>query len=349
MRLQELVRRADLPRLTKGLARTSGIEQASVARLAELWIDSLRGDAIARWQAAMSAGVLEPVTPVGIVAPGNLFVATWTAMLEPWLCGCEVRVRVGSGDPLAAGLLAEALDPEGLLVRRFARDDRGAWAGFLGDLQAVAVYGGDEAVAAVRAIAADAGFAGAIRDHGHKVTIATLSADELMADAARIAHDALLADGRGCMSLRAVLVQGEFDPDVGLADGGPWWRVFGEVAAGLPAGRVAPDLLAAIHLEAQRARMLGALGHDVRVVEVADAIVIIDRRPRARIDPVDIGPGARLLKIMPAAPLSAELRACLARDGVEVRDLGRLQAPPVWRDPDGHPVGAVFLRRTDRD
>ena len=329
--------RRPIHELTAGLADTCGIEQASVRRLTELWLDSLAAGAIDRWQRRMGVGEREPVAGAAIVAPGNLFVATWTAMLEPWLCGADVRIRPGSGDPNGPSNLIAALGGDGLTTHIIARGDGNGWRAFLRDAQALAVYGGDEAVAAVRAIATDVGYVGEFRGHGHKLSIATLKGDEINVLASDWAHDALLADGRGCMSLRGVRVTGPF----GLNEAGR--KTFARVAERLPAGVLPTAALAARRLLVEQARLDAALGAPVQVHEFGDAAVIEDRRPLPELEMHHVGPGARLVVIRPWAPLSPQLHAHLAIDA-KAQQVGKMQAPAPWRDPDGYPVGEAFMR-----
>ena len=60
--------------LLGGLADASGLHPTSVERLAQLWLASIDPAAVARWRARMGSG--PAVSTAGIVAPGNLFVAT---------------------------------------------------------------------------------------------------------------------------------------------------------------------------------------------------------------------------------------------------------------------------------
>jgi acyl-CoA reductase-like NAD-dependent aldehyde dehydrogenase len=340
-KLLDLATQCRLPQLLNGISDSSGIEAASVQELARLWLSTISPASVARWLAAMRVPECAPVGNVAIIAPGNLFVATWTAMLEPWLCGNHVRVRTSSGDPLAASNLAKTLGGGGFDVRSFGRGDSVGWAALLDGANAVAVYGGDEALAAVREIAASRDFRGAVRGHGHRVSVARCSAARLQDVAESIGTDVFLADGRGCMSLRALLVPGlEIE-----ATAEPVW-VEGVFAAAerFSAGRMAMDVWAARRSFIEQARVDQALGGRVQVLERGDAAVVLDARPRSEVGLADIGPGARVLVVLPAQQLGGDLAARLARPPCSEDALGKMQAPPVWRDPDGEPVGAVFVR-----
>ena len=323
-----------------GIAESSGLHPESVRALGELWIQSVTEDAVARWLQRMEVAGAEPVGSVALVAPGNLFVATWTAMLEPWLCGNTVHVRPGSGDPLAPGKLAAALGGQGFAIHSFARGDPGGWDRLLAGTSALAVYGGDAAVNAVRARSDDAGWSGRFRGHGHRVSIARAPSWKLREKAEDIAFSAFVADGRGCMSLRALLT------DAGAANDLTWAHHVLACAAQWPAGRIAPQWMVERRAVLEQARFDAATGAPIVVLEGDDAAVIIDMRPRDALGLADLGPGGRLLLVVPDAPLSASLQRRLASPPATIDTIANMQAPPIWRDPDGYPVGEAFLRKT---
>ncbi len=353
--------------LEDGLAATSGLHSTSVDRLVDLWLRSLKPDAIDTWLAAMSSK--SAVDVAGVVAPGNLFVATWTAVLEPWLRGCRVIVRPSTRDPVAPQNLANAL---GIIDSSFAgtivddlfdRRDTRSWARFFARVGAVAIYGSDEAL---DEIAAHAGPGSPpLRRHGHKVSIGYLSAQDwqsLATDPAlceAIAHDALLADGRGCMSLRALVVEGapqrNADSLAALA------AAVEVVARRLPAGTIATAITAGRRMSVEQARLDAAIGGNGVVIEFGDAWLVVDAVARPTIDTPALGPGSRVLQVLGGpswrglaaflAPLTGHWSTLASVDGAHAAVFdrgcvfGAMQQPDVDRDPDGHAVGAVFDAR----
>jgi hypothetical protein len=236
--------------LTDGIAASSGLHPTSVERLTTLWAEAWRAPGPQRLVRQMSAGF--PVGRVAVVAPGNLCVATWSAIAEPLVAGNVVRVRPGSGDPLAAerwrAALAE-LSPEvaqRIEIDAFGRGDLGRWRHFLQDVDALVVYGGDAAVAALWQIAGEAGFAGRLRGHGDRRALSVLHhPDELLAQASQLAHDALLADGRGCLSLRTVWLVGDWSRAVWQSLHAALAQALHDGAHSLPAGQLSAQVRAA--------------------------------------------------------------------------------------------------------
>ena len=346
-RARLLLETAENPAFSRALTKiseTSGIAPTSVAELYALWRGTIAPDTVSHWLTAMGLGAgaegppLFPVGQVAIVAPGNLFVATWTAMLEPWLCGNHVRVRASSGDAHGAHALADAIGHEALEVRSFPRDDNDGWRWLAADANAMAVYGGDDAVAAVTKIAANVGFRGAVRGHGHKVSVARLTAAQIRAKASEVGHDAWLADGRGCMSLRAVVCPdverfSAADADALVALGQRW-----------PRGELSLQTLGARRQFIEHARVVEGLDGAMRVYESDDTAVVVDETHRSNIQLSDLGPGGRLLVVLRDGVIGPDLRGFLASDVAGLGDIGKLQAPVIWRDPDGYRVGRVFLR-----
>lgn len=235
--------------LTDGIATSSGLHPTSVERLTTLWAGAWRAPGPQRLVHHMAAGF--PVGRVAVVAPGNLCVATWSAIAEPLVAGNVVRVRPGSGDPLAAerwrGALAQ-LSPEvaeRIEIDAFGRGDLARWRQFLREVDTLVVYGGDAAVAAVWRMAGEAGFAGRLRGHGDRRAMAVLHhPDELRARATDLAHDALLADGRGCLSLSTVWLVGDHPRATWQSLHEALAQALDEVATSLPSGSLAEPVRA---------------------------------------------------------------------------------------------------------
>lgn len=383
--LRELVVRARAPgpvraALLDGIAEDSGLHPSSLERLVDLWLQTCTPGALGAIVAAGQRG--QPAGTVGIVAPGNLCVAAWQPMCEALLCGNRVVVRPGSGDRRAPGNLADALRliapavAARIAIAAFERGDRDGWRSLLARVDALSVHGSDAAVHALQARAAELGFAGPLRTHGHKFSMAWLPRTaarrprSLAALAGRIAHDALLADGRGCMSARAVLIEGSWDESSWQQIVAAFERALRRAAARFAPGRLSPELWASRRLWIEQARFDAACDPgEVSVREdQAGVWALVARRACDRIDASSVGPGARALTLLPLARgsalpqalaavrphLAALSRPLATGAGLDAHALaagfdrccaaGRLQAPPMDQPPDGTALGAVFTR-----
>jgi len=375
--------------LLAGIAETSGLHPSSLERLCDLWAQAWMPSGPEHlWQRGLghvAPGSFAPLDTVAVVAPGNLCVATWQAVLEPLLAGCRVRVRAGSGDPLAAQNLAAALallDPD-LAARietaTFDRADPIGWSRWLEGVQALAIYGGDRAVAGVLQLAGEAGYVGRVRCHGEMQSFAVVATESLN-DAGllhALAHDALIADGRGCMSLRLVVLVGELTSTQQREVHDRLATALADVALQLPAGAIAPRWRAAQVLSGDAFEFAAALGH-VDFTRGNDWWLASQWRPCGdrgffAPDSSDLGPGARALIVRAApdwpaliallAPMRGRLssaavfapaaldaaRAACAELGVHRTCApGQLQAPPADRAPDGYLPLIDFVRVFDR-
>lgn len=373
--------------LLEGIAETSGLHPSSVDRLTDLWAEAWMppgpDQLLKRGLGHLPPETWRPVEQVAVVAPGNLCVATWQAALEPLLAGCRVRVRSSTGDPRAAVNLLTSLamiEPE-LATRiqtiAFDHQDAGAWRAFLTDVDALAIYGGDEAVGAVLQQAGSAGYRGRVRCHGHMQSLAVLQASDLDRPglAQALAHDALLADGRGCMSLRLVLLVGALTRQQERAFHAALAEAMAITARALPAGRIAPQWLAQQALEGDAWSFAAALNPTsidlARGVDwwLACAWRGPDAGPTSLAERADLGPGGRGLVVRAVADWpsltgvlapwrghlsSAALHAPTQREAAQqaldalgvhrVCAPGQLQAPPADRAPDGHEPLIDFVR-----
>jgi hypothetical protein len=203
--------------LIDGLAESSGTHPVHLERLLALWAHPAGGDAAWSAPAGVFPKRFQPAGTVAIAAPGNLSVATWQAAAEALVCGNRVRVRASGHDPRAAVNLLEALRIAGhaaadrLAPYTFDHGDTDAWREFLADVDVLVALGGD-GLPGVRQQVQQAGFLGPIRAHGPRVSAAVVATDALADVAAGLLHDAWLADGRGCLSLRGVWLVGDGDP-----------------------------------------------------------------------------------------------------------------------------------------
>jgi len=361
--------------LLQGLAETSGLHPTSLHRLTDLFAAAWsRPDLDRLWQRGLGHldGGFAPLGTVGVVAPGNLPVATWQAMLEPLLCGNRVRVRPGSGDPLAPGNLRAALAmvaPDlaaAIEVVAFDHNDRAGWQAMCKGLDALTVQGSDAAVAAVLQRCGEVGFVGRLRSHGHLQSLALVTAaafadaEKWRAVAQGLAHDALLADGRGCMALRAVLVLGEHDPARWLAAHEDLASALATVAVALPAGQGAPR--PAQVLARETAAFAAATEPNSAAFTAGGDWWLGSSWAPGGLQP-EAGPGGRglVLRSTAGADFSAlqgtVSTVALARPETEalpgaLTNLrphrlcrpGAMQAPPADRAPDGHLPLLAFVR-----
>lgn len=374
------------------LAPGTGIAVSSLASLIADWPRGLDRRALSSAiEMLRSSGRALP-RRVALVAPGNLPMASWTAMAEILALGAEVRVRPGSGDldgpAVFRGWLRAAAPALAARVTICpgARGDRAAWARLVDGCDAAVVFGGDAAVEAVKDLLRHLGFQGPVRGHGHKVSIGLVDGPAAEDGAAGGVSDAdlralwraaLLADGRGCLSLRALLVRGSAQQAAAVV--ARLAALAPEVARVLPAGSLAPDLLAARRVAIEEARLAVALGPGLLCepdaatdpdAGAADWAVGCHGSPRQHLLADDLGPGARWLPVIPVAgevplmlllaPLRGHLaalalpRAALAGDVETLQGAvsasfwaggfdrichaDDLQAPP-WHHHDGVPLG----------
>ena len=316
--------RALRDRLEADICATSGLHPASLSRLVDLWLGGLTAKALTR--IAEARGAAEPLGTVAIVAPSNLCVATWQAMVEALLSGNQLIVRPGRGDPKSADNLRAVLGrvnaelAERVAVMRFERDDDAAWRAALSSADGLMIYGGDDAVAQVSALATEAGFAGPIRRHGHGLSLAFLPAT-VMADAPQlrqlaplIAHDTLLADGRGCLSLRVLLIEGMLPMQRWSLLADVLAEAFAEAAHKWPQGQIATDLLARRRMLVEEAEFVAATSPQEALLrhDPQGGWAIVGWPQRQQLELKAVGPGARCL-VMLSLPHRNELGRALAQ------------------------------------
>ena len=360
--------------LQADICQTSGLHPTSLQRLVELWLSGLSERALRRIVAVGQGRAA--LGTVAIVAPGNLCVATWQAMVEALVCGNRLLVRPGSGDPRAAENLRAVLaqvdrqTAERIEIEPFERSDMKAWRALLRRADGLMVFGADRSLRRVTAMAVEAGFDGPIRRHGHGVSMAILPAailadgDRLQELAPALAHDALLADGRGCLSLRAVLVEGALPPERWAEIADVLARAMATTAEQLPHGQMATDLLASRRLLIEEAEFVAATapGQAVLRHDPAAGWAVVGWPQRRELDAAALGPGARCVVMLPLAHRNAlatalaPLRPWLSTLAVprtsigvghvalsagfdRVCAIGQMQAPKADRPTNGYEAG----------
>lgn len=355
--------------LLAGLEQESGLQPASLDRLITLFA---RGYAAPRLQAvlrrACAVGPWLPVGSVAVVAPGNLPVAAWQAVIEPLLAGNQVRVRPSHGHGQAVVNLQRALEAidrrvaEQLTVLAFEREDLHGWQTLLNRAHCLAIHGSDEAVQAVLGRAAAMGWSGRLRVQGEMRSLAILDAAQWRLHPARLvrrlAEDALLADGRGCMSLRTVVAVGLAPPEA-LELHAALQRALEQAAKRWPAGRAGSATTRQRQLSAETIEMQHFLsGGALVVAQRPDGWLATSSQPHWLGESWP-GPGGRDLVLWTAADWG-EVRLHLqpwrgristlavAADPAEVKKIqedllisrlcrpGQMQAPRADRSVDGH-------------
>ena len=373
--------------LLHGVAATSGLAPTSLERLVAMWAGAWQRvdlERALRRGLGPHPGAFRPVGRVAIVAPGNLCVASWQAMLEALLVGNHVSVRPGSGDPLSPGNLQKALElvdvelAARISLVRHDRHDEAAWRAWLHQADALTVFGGKSAVSGMLRIAGASGFAGRIRLHGHYTSFGVLDVALIEDDVSlralvqAWAVDTLLADGRGCMSLRALWLVGQVEPAMRLQVREALRWAMTRVAETLPPGRVDPAWAAEAALRSDMHAFLAATSDDAWIERDATWAVLGSAGGPAAGQEA-FGTGARTLMVyeaVDAADLVAQLTpwrghlstASLAVDadahgildaleGLGVHRTcqpGAMQAPRADRAPDGHLPFTGLVRQTDR-
>jgi hypothetical protein len=173
---------------------------------------------------------------------GSIPTGAFAAIALPLLAGSAVFARPSSADPVSPALFAESLaevDPEvGAAIALRAGE------AVLAQADAVVAYGRDETIAELRArVPPSRVFVG----YGHKLSVAAIGPQAALTDAARrIALDAALYDGRGCLSPAYVLVDdtpGGRARDLAVALA----TEFEVLRTKLPRGRLMPDEETALH------------------------------------------------------------------------------------------------------
>jgi len=309
------------------------------------------------------SGAWQALGEVAVVAPGNMPVATWQLLVTSWLAGHVVRLRPSRGDPFAGRNLFEALQlvaddlqieaaqrPD-LKLQPSDRTDKDSHRALLDGTAALVVMGGDAAVLAWQEFAAKVGYTGLFRGHGSRHAAALLGPDADLPEIwAGLAHDLLLADGRGCLSLRTVVTWG-LAPESVQAQ---LVAAVAEARLAWPPGALDPTWLAQRDLLVRDWQLRAALGQPRQVQSWSDAAVVTVANPMAD---TAAGPGGRCAVVLAFAEqkqalhwmssqsqLSAVAAIGLAEQALRAQPLavavvepGTLQAPLPSRWEDGLP------------
>jgi hypothetical protein len=286
------------------------------------------------------------------------------------LCAkCDVVVKDRS-DALVAGFFATLTEEH----PAFAGAARArAWSGggnpaedaLLADADVVVAFGSDEALYAIRSrCATEARFVA----FGHRASIGRLTRDDVAEFdddlAERIARDALLYDGEGCLSLHALFVEADGDAlrRVAATLGAACERV----AIEFPGGARSPQRTAAVAAYRGIATFRAAGGHG-DVLHAADVTIVVDPPagepppflPRvvplisvAGDDAIARYVADQYLRIQALGVAASDARAVALAEligAVRVAPFGTLQAPPIGGHHGGASRIADFVRWIDRE
>lgn len=351
-----------LDRLFGGLTRAA-LQAAIAGELGSL--EALDGPAE---QPGRPPGWARGVERVAIVASDTTIgVAIWPLAFA--LCAkCSVTVKDRS-DGLTAAFVATLGEerPEAAAavdVRTWTGGADDTEAALLGAADVVVAFGGDDALRAIRSHAApEATFV----PYGRRASAGYVSAAALAGDlpalAQRIARDALLYDGDGCLSLHLCFAEGD------AAACAPFARALADAceraSVEFPPGRRAPARAAAVAQYAGAASFRAAVGRG-RVWQAGDAAwaVILDP-PRTDLPPFGggtipvypvTGPadaaallnGLRVpLQAVGCAGVEDPAALAVALGAVRAAPLGTLQDPPLAGRHGGRPRIADFVRWID--
>jgi hypothetical protein len=346
-----------------GGATGAALESAIASELGS--VDAL--DAVVERRGAPAAWARGVDRVVIVSSDTTIGVALVPAMFA--LCAkCDVVVKDRS-DALVAGFFATLAEEHPAFAgaaraRAWSGGDDPEESAIVGAADVVMAFGGDEALYAIRArCATEARFVA----FGHRASIGRLTRDDAAALddalAERIARDALLYDGEGCLSLHALFV--EANADVMQRAAAVLAAACERVAVEFPGGARSPGRTAAVASYRNVAAFRAARGSGA-VLRAADATLVVDPpldQPPPflpRVVPlisVD-GDGAiaryiaeQSLPVQALGVVTADDRAARLAEqigAVRVAPFGTLQTPPLAGHHGGAPRISDFVRWIDR-
>ncbi|HEY0613219.1 MAG TPA: acyl-CoA reductase [Candidatus Elarobacter sp.] len=354
-----------LDRLFLGITRDA-LEAAIASELGTLGaLDGVveRRGAPAAWARGVDRAVIvSSETTIGVALAPALFA----------LCAkCDVVVK-DRGDALVAAFfatLAEEHPAFGAAARArvWTGGDDPSEDALLAGAGTLVAFGRDETLRAIRARGGtDTRFVG----FGRRASIGFLARDEAAALddrlAERIARDALLYDGEGCLSLHALFVEAEAEGAALARAARTLAAACERVAVEFPGGE-RPAAVAAQTASYRNLAAFRAAGGRGAVLRAGDATLVVD--------PPSDEPPPFLPRVLPIVPVSGDdaiAAYCAAQrlpvqaigvvwpspravalaeriGAVRVAPFGELQAPPLAGHHGGAPRIADFVRWIDRD
>jgi acyl-CoA reductase-like NAD-dependent aldehyde dehydrogenase len=348
------------------LAKTTGLSAPMVSWAARTTLDTIRPDTMKAL--VREAGTLdEPPDMLSVILAGNVFTASVRGIAVPLLFGVPVLVKASSRETLFPSMLRDALHEAdsslgtSIEVVVFEGGDRESEATLIELAEAVAVYGSDETLDAIRERLVET----AVIAHGHGVSMAYCSGrafgrariDDTIS---RLALDVCAYDQRGCLSPQVIFVEQGEDPQVHEVAKHLAHEGLAPLGRKLPRGPLPPSVGAAQAQWRGVAEVEGTLlvGDD-HAIAVADA-------GRTR-----WSPGYRNVTLVPVSgldealvamdPLGASLK-CVGVDPESIQSMrarlnesdalaayacpiGEMQTPPLDAPADGRPVWEGLKRR----
>ena len=320
-----------------------------------------RRGAPAAWARGVDrAVVVSSDTTIGVAVVPALFA----------LCAkCDVVVKDRS-DALVAGFFASLAEEHpafgrAALARAWQGGDDPDEDALLARADTVVAFGRDETL---RTIRARCGAGARFVPFGHRASIGRLTRDEAAAldgaQAERIARDALLYDGEGCLSLHALFVHARGDALARVA--ALLAAACERVAVEFPSGPRSPQRSAQVAAYRNLAAFRAASGRG-EVFRTADATLVADP-PHEEPPPflprvlpliaveddaaVVAYAAAQQLPVQALGVLAADARAVALAEqigAVRVAPFGTLQTPPLGGHHGGAPRIADFVRWIDRE
>ncbi len=310
--------------------------------------------------ASTAPSIVSSDTTIGVAVVPALFA----------LCAkCDVVVKDRS-DALVTGFFASLAEEHpafgrAALARAWQGGDDPDEDALLARADTVVAFGRDETL---RAIRARCGAGARFVPFGHRASIGRLTRDEAAAldgaQAERIARDALLYDGEGCLSLHALFVHARGDALARVA--ALLAAACERVAVEFPSGPRSPQRSAQVAAYRNLAAFRAASGRG-EVFRTADATLVADPPheepppflPRVlpliavEDDAAVAGyAAAQQLPVQALGVLAADARAVALAErigAVRVAPFGTLQAPPLGGHHGGAPRIADFVRWIDRE
>jgi hypothetical protein len=293
---------------------------------------------------------------------GSIPTGCFAALLPPLLAGSAVYAKASTFDPVSPQLFADSLsaaDPQVGAALALGADPEA-----LREADAVVAYGRDETIEELRAgLPAATLFVG----YGHKISLAVLGPEAEIEDAAeRLALDAALWDGRGCLSPSWALVL-DAPPGRAEAFASALARALERAEEDLPRG----PLSAAEHTALHELRARDLLGSATRVWQSTDSTAWtvtlhadVERPPPGSLRRVPVVAVADMAGLQRWCRNLAPHLSCVghagfgagpgeiarqvaAAGGSRLCPLGRMQLPPIEWNHDGQGPIRPLLRLLD--
>jgi hypothetical protein len=196
------------------LAEMTGLSEPMVDWGLRTTLETARKDNLQALAHDAMAVRTEPIEMLALVLAGNVFTAAMRAVVVPLLLGVPVLGKTSSAETLFPTMIRDALrrvDAElgsAFDLVSFHGGDSNRERALIESAEAVAVYGGDDTVRAIRERHRDR----RLIAHGHGVSVAfcgpaSLRPDRLSETVRALSLDICAYDQRGCLSPQLVVVE----------------------------------------------------------------------------------------------------------------------------------------------